>query len=309
MTTAFVFPGLDGMQRGSEFQPLLALPGFRARWRAAAASCGREPGFATFAAALDAGEMRLLPQVTDWRWPALAVTAMQLAVTDALDSIGERADQVTGYSIGDVARTLFAGAASFDDLIAFARQLPAVTRGRGRTVIAFAADAPTAERALLALGPLGTAASRLSERIVAVPGTDEDEPAIRRGLAEHGLRLFELAPCALHGPLQQPLSRHLLHRLGHATLRRPRTPVFSSQRLAPLADVPSLRAELAANVSAPFDFAATVRTLHQRHGVTRFVNIGPGRHAQHFVQHAGLGVESVDALELVARTGVRARSA
>lgn len=297
--TAFLFPGLDGMQRAVDFRRMLALPGFAARWRTVAVEFARDPSLRAFEKAFADRVARPLPGVTDWRWPALMVAAMQLAAAEELEHRGERADIVVGYSIGELARSLHAGAAPFAAAITFARALGPVAGTGGTTVLAFTVDASDAAAAIRRLGPLAPLCSRLSDRILAVPVETTREAEVRAALSGPGRRLFELAPCGLHGPLQRPLARRLRLALESTALRPLRVPAFSSQTQRVVESTDELRRELADNVATPFDFAAAIRTLHREHGITRFVDLGPGAHACHFVQHSGLPVEAVSALDLL----------
>jgi [acyl-carrier-protein] S-malonyltransferase len=228
------------------------------------------------------------------------MTAMQLAVAEELVAAGIHPDHVVGYSIGEVACALHAGAATFEDLVAFARELPTpTTTGDGKTVVAAAKTRRTVDAALAALGTC-THSSRLSDRVVAIPTSKADEAHVRTVLAAHGFRMFDLAPCALHGPTQQPFADRLLQQLLRANVRAPTIPMLSSQTLRAIATADDVRRELAANVATPFHFADVVRRLHGDHGITRFVNIGPGEHARHFVLHSGLDVEAGNAIDLLA---------
>ncbi len=310
MTTGFVFAGLDGVQRAVDFGSSLALPEFRSLWGRAERVFGADPEFARTSAALLAGG-RVLRDARDWRWPALAVAAMQLGTAHALQARGLAATWHTGYSIGNVARTLAAGSADFHDLLTFLANLPPqAPRGdTGRAIVAFAADRTAADRAIAALGPLARHHSRLSERMVALPVDPANEKTTRCALIARGLRLFDLAPCGLHGPAWRPLADQLLRSLARAPLLpADGVRIYSSQTQCELGGRTELARELADNVAAPFDFAAAIRTLHERHGVTRFVNVGPGRHVEHFVQHAHLPVTVVNA-HAILTADLTARSA
>lgn len=300
MATAFVFPGLDGVQRAIDFRPLTCRPRFLALWERATARFGDDPGFRAFRTGLLRGNARLLPSVEDWRWPALAVATMQLAIAEELTQRGVRPTVVTGYSIGNVARSLFAGIADHDALLEFTAGLGQIHRGGGVTVIAFGKNSASAAQAIGRLGVHAEHVSRLSDRIFAVPVETAAEDRVRSILRAHGMRLFELAPCGLHGPMQRAFANELRWHLDLARLAPQQIPVLSSQTRQVLRSARDHCEDLSNNVATPFDFAATVRKLHADHGIRRFVNVGPGRHAEHFVQHTGLRVEIVNAVELLA---------
>jgi acyl transferase domain-containing protein len=298
--TAFVFPGLNGGDCARDCAPLLALPGFGARWRAVEQRFAGDRGFAAFAAALRGGETGAAGDGGAWRWQALAVAAMQLAAAEALAARGVAADWLLGYSIGDLARSVHGGACTFDDVVAFAAALPADgALARGATVVAVGPAHAVAAGAAALRRP-GLACSRLSARAVLVAGPEAAVASAVGTLAACGCRVRRLAACALHAPLQAPFAASLRGHLASAPLRAPSCRVFSTILGRPIAAAGELRTELAANVAAPFDLAAAVVALHERHGVQRFVDLGPGRHAQRFVEHAGLPVCTLSAADLLA---------
>lgn len=292
MRTAFVFPGLNGAGHCAEDPAALRRPGFVRRWRLVEAAFGERPGFATFARDLARGAA-LPTHATAWPWRALAVAALQLAAAEELEQAGHPADWLCGYSIGEVARSCHAGAFSFAELVAFARALPPLPVAAGATV-AVQAAAPRLDDAVHELAARGVHGSRLSPRFLLAAG---DGDALTRVLAAppRGVHVQAVAGCALHAPQQGPLARLLAAALHGRALAPRHAQVWSTRLGRPLTAADAHGDELAANVAAPCDFATTVRRLHDAHGVTRFVDLGPGRHAQRFVRHHGDGLDAVSA--------------
>jgi [acyl-carrier-protein] S-malonyltransferase len=305
--TAFVFPGLNGCANLAEHEPQLALPGFRDRWALVRAAFAGRPELDAFADALRTGSP--LPE-SPAAWPlrALAVVALQLATADALEAAGVAADHVCGYSVGDVARSAFAGAFDFADVVAFAAALPALPRTAGATFALHAADAAACAAAAARCRAAGAAASELSPRFVLLGGSTVALTAARAACAGLPVRFTATGDCPLHSPRQRPLQRRLRAALANARLTAPHRATFSTLLGRALEPADDLRDELTANVAAPCDFAAAVRALHERHGVTHFVDLGPGRHAQRFVRHHELPVTAVAASELLAAHGAFSKS-
>lgn len=301
--TAFVFPGLNSAGHTTEDPALLRRPGFAQRWRLVERAFADAPGFAAFAQQLAAGGS-LPTHAATWPWRALAVLALQLAVAEELEQAGLRADWLCGYSIGEVARSCHAGAFAFADAVAFARALPPLPLAHGATAAVQGAT-PRVDEAAQRLAAHGVHGSRLSPRFLMVAAADGD---LQRALAElpPQVHVQVIAACALHAPLQLPLSWLLGAMLHGRRLPLPRAGVWSTLLGRPLEPGDDCAAELAANVAATCDFTTTIRRLHEQHGVTRFVDLGPGRHAQRFVRHRGNGLVAVSAAELLPLT---ARSA
>ena len=295
--TAFVFPGLNGAGHPDDHGWLLRLPGFTRRWQLVTAAFAAAPGFAPFDLALQQAQP-LPTSAAAWPWRALAVTAMQLAAAEALEQQGEHATWLCGYSIGDLARSCHAQVAAFDQVVAFAAALPALPHAGGSTAALHTTDAAHAAALLPALAAVGAAVSRLSPRFLLVAGTDLALPAARAIGTGRGGHWRELGGCPLHAPVQQPLAGLLARAMQGVRLARPQRAMYSTLWGRPVHANDDLGAEFTTNVASPLDFAATVHALRTRHGVTRFVDLGPGRHAQRFVRHHGGDVEAVHASEL-----------
>jgi [acyl-carrier-protein] S-malonyltransferase len=299
VVTAFVFPGLNGAGHFDEHAPLLQLPGFAARWRLVATTFGAAPGFAAFDRALhDGSELSGAPAT--WPWRALSVIAMQLAAAEALEQRGERADWLCGYSIGDLARSCHAGAATFAQVVAFAAALPELPRAAGGTLAVLPPDAACGDALYSELTAAGVAVCRLSPRFLLAAG---DDPALARARDICGcatVRTRDLGACPLHTPVQGPLVRVLAAATRGVRLSPPQRRMFSTLWGRAIAGGDDLCAEFTTNVAAPIDFAGAVQRLRQQHGVTRFIDLGPGRHAQRFVRHHGDDVQAVHGAELLA---------
>lgn len=303
--TAFVFPGLNGCAHAAEHLPLLRLPGFVARWQVVVHRFAARAGFAAFADALFGG--RELPSgAAVWPLRALTVTAMQLAMAERLEAAGEHADWLCGYSIGDVARACHAGVCDFADVVDFAAALPPLADGPGTTAALHGASPAVADRLAAAAAGLGLDPSRLSPRFLLVAGGVAPIAQLLAAARELRVHGAVIGACPLHARAQQPLAARLRTALARHRLRPPRRPLFSTLWGRAVARSDDLRAELAANVAAPCDFATAVRRLHEDHGVSRFVDLGPGRHAQRFVRHHELPLTAVAAADLPSLSVARA---
>lgn len=301
--TAFVFPGLNGADRANTADAAAAaatrhLPGFGARWQVVVEAFANQRGFTAFDAALR-HDHQLPRSPASWPWRALAVAAMQLATVDELERRGERATWLCGYSIGDLARSCHAGATTWAQVVAFAAALPTMPAVAGKTVAAVTATAGLGADLLASLRNLGVEACRLSPRFLLLAGASATLRRARPALVGPGVRVRELGPCPLHSALLQPLAALLADRARRSPFATPRQAIFSTVWGRATTPADDLRTELTANVAAPIDFAHAVRTLHVQHGVVRFVDLGPGRHAQRFVAHHRLPVAAVHAQDVL----------
>lgn len=288
--TALLFPGLNCMRRALDFVPLLQLPGFGERWAMVHTAFADSPDFAAFDRALWSGDIRTLHDREHLHRLALAVATLQVTLAEALAHRGVQADWVCGWSAGDVARTLHAGSATFRDLMALTRSLPDPLPGTGEldgtTAVAVAPDAPegkAAGRAQLQREPV--TACWLSDRVAMLAGNAQEVAGAKRSLGGLGWRCHTLVDCAMHTARRAPLAAMLHDALAAVRLRPPQLGLFSSIEGRPLHTAAELRAELSTNVAARYDFAAAIGSLRRDHGVTRFVDVGPGSTAAHLLRH------------------------
>ncbi len=299
--TAFVFPGLNGAGHPDDYAWMLRLPGFQAHWALVVAAFATTPGFARFDAALQAGDE--LPRAAPaWSFRALAVAAMQLAAATALERRGEHADWLCGYSLGDLARSCHARAATFAQLVAFAAGLPALPCVDGASAAAITRDHAATTALRRTLQAVGVAACRLSPRFVLFAGEPAAMAAARSAAAAAGAHVRDLGDCPLHAPVLRDTAGMLHVASRGVAMRGACRRMFSTLWGRAVTGSDDLRREFTANVAQPIDFARAVSRLRRRHGVTRFVDLGPGRHASRFVRHHGTGVHAVHCSELLALT-------
>ena len=300
--TAFLFPGLDSMRRPADVAPILALPRFEVHWRAVAGAYGELTQFRACDAALRAADAEVLFSREVVPITALAIAAMQTASAEELTARGFHADVLCGYSLGDVARTIFAGCGSFAQLVGFARALPlALPWAAGLSVVAASPDTPQAIAAgAITLAAAGASVSWLSPRVVTFSGAAEPMRAAAAELRALRWRTRELIGCALHAPEQHALSDLLGRALALAPVRDPRLPIESAVVEATLTTADEVRDELARNAMAPCDLLGAIERLRDHHGVTRIVDVGPGRGTERLMRHYDPPIATISAIDLLA---------
>ena len=300
--TAFLFPGLDSMRRQADVAPILALPRFEDHWQTVAAAYGELPQFRACDTALRAADAEVLFSREVVPITALAIAAMQVASAEELTARGFQADVLCGYSLGDVARTIFAGCGSFAQLVGFARALPlALPWAAGLSVVAAApADPPAIAAGAAALAAAGASVSWLSPRVITFAGATEAMEGAAAALRALRWRTRDLIGCALHAPQQHALSDLLGSALALAPVRDPRLPIESAVVASTLTTADEVRAELARNARAPCDLSGAIARLRDRHGVTRIVDVGPGKGTERLMRHYDPPIATISAIDLLA---------
>ncbi len=113
--TAYVFSGIDGLDRMSDRALMLSLPAVKARIAQAQKVLDKcAPGFdlTAYISSSDEDFKRV------FTLQAIAVTVVHIALFDMFTASGEKPDYLMGCSLGDVARSYCAGALEFDVIIA-----------------------------------------------------------------------------------------------------------------------------------------------------------------------------------------------
>ncbi|ONK14104.1 type I polyketide synthase [Streptomyces sp. MP131-18] len=279
---AFLFPG-QGSQRPGMFAELfLAFPETQRH-------LGLLPGLADTlyppaAFDEDAAE-RQRAAVTDTRVAQPALGAVGLAAFDLLGRAGIRPDLAGGHSYGELVALCAAGALSPADLLRLsglrAEALLASAAGDPGAMAVVPAPAAEVER-LLADG----AAAR-DGHVVLAGDNAPDQCVISGGTAAvaeavAGLRAAGLTPrplpvaCAFHSPLMADAGPAFARALAGYRFRAPEFPVWANRTAAAYpAAGESIRAELAAQLSAPVRFVAQIEAMYAA-GARVFVEAGPG---------------------------------
>jgi acyl transferase domain-containing protein len=301
MTTAFLFPGLDALRRADDLAALHTLPEFASRWHVLGAALDVHAR-ARVAAALREGHLAALFARDAIVGGALAIVALQTASAAALERRGCRAQWVCGYSLGDVARAAHARCFSLEALADFVRVLPReLPFVEGVTMAATGAgDADELASASAGLAAAGLAVSRLSPRLLTFAGPRASAEDAARDLRSRRWRTRELIGCVLHAPEQSGLATLLHDALQGRALAAPDRAMESAVLGVPIDSAARLREELAVNPRAPCDFASAIERLRTVHGVTRFIDIGPGRSAQRLLRHFDPPIEASSALDILA---------
>lgn len=272
---AFLFPGQASQYVGMGRDLVAAFPEARAVFQEA----DDVLGFSLSTLCFEGPEAEL--NLTANTQPAVLTHAV--AVWRVLCSRGFAPQIAAGHSLGEYGALVAVGALDFADAVRTVRRRgqymqEAVPPGVGAMAAILKADAETvtalcaeAERD----GEICRPANFNAPQQTVIAG---HRPAVERAMAlarTRKARAVELPVSApFHCPLMQPAAERLAQDLAALTFQTPRCAVVANVDAQPTADAERLRTNLIAQVCAPVQWTASVRTLAAQ-GATTFVELGP----------------------------------
>ncbi|WEO98743.1 type I polyketide synthase [Streptomyces sp. FXJ1.172] len=278
--TAFLFPGQGSQRTGMLADLLVTLPELRHFLHLGRAHAEAVHPPAAFD---DTARERHRAALTDTRAAQPALGIAGLAAHAFLTSAGVHPDQAAGHSYGELAALAAAGALDPETLLE-------LSGARAGAILAAAGDDPGTMAAVGAPAAAVTDVLRTAEApasvVVAnlnspeqtvISGPTADVATAVRLLRAAGLGAKRIpVACAFHSPLVAAAGERFAKILADKTVRAPEFPVWANRTAAPYpADPDAVRAELAAQIGAPVDFAAQIEAMYEA-GARLFVEAGPG---------------------------------
>jgi [acyl-carrier-protein] S-malonyltransferase len=269
---AFMFPGQGSFERGMGGEIAAAHPEAMAVYEAGSDAAGLDLRALCFS-----GTDEELMQ-TEVQQPTLVATS--LAINAALGVRGVKPDYVVGHSVGEFSALGAAGSIGIPEAIALVRE-------RGLVMAAAAKERPGSMAAILGLAD--EAVEALCRKIANVwpanyncPGqlvvsgrTDAVDEVCSEAQREGARRAIRLRVSgAFHSPLVELAAERLRPTIDRIEFKVP-TAQFVSTVTAKLEEAHRYRSLLVEQLTAPVRFAQASRELIG-HGVTTFVEVGPG---------------------------------
>jgi [acyl-carrier-protein] S-malonyltransferase len=282
MSTAFLFPG-QGAQHVGMGQDLCAtLPAAKALFDRAAAVLGYD----LLNVCINGPAERL--NATDVSQPAIFVASLAALEQVKANQPGllNGVTATAGLSLGEYTSLVFAGAIGFDDALEVvkargeAMQAAAEATAGGMTAIlgmeVGEVEALAAEAQATAGGVLRVA-NYLCPGNTVVSGSAAGIEELGKLAEARQLRTVKLAVAgAFHTDLMKPADEKLAAALAKATFTPANTPVWSNVDAQPHTDPAEIQPLLVKQVLSPVRWEETLRGLMAA-GVTKFVEVGPGR--------------------------------
>jgi len=277
MKTAFIFPGQGSQKVGMGKALADRFPRARTVFEEADQVLGARLSSACF----EGPEEELM--LTANTQPAILATS--IAVCAVAESAGLKADFVAGHSLGEYSALVAAGSLAFGQAVELVRQRgrfmqEAVPQGVGAMAAIMGCDSDIVEAACKEASERGvcsTANLNSANQTVIAGHRSAVEYAVellkKRG-ARKAIMLAVSAP--FHCELMKPAAERLEPLLQRAVFNDPAVPLVSGIDAEVITSAAQARSCLVQQVTLPVRWKDSVLRLIQE-GVTRFVEMGPGK--------------------------------
>ena len=289
--TAFLFPGQGSQAVGMGQALAREFPEARAVFAAADDALGTSLSRLCF----EGPESELV--LTRNTQPAiLTVSAAAHAVYVAR---APQADFVAGHSLGEYSALVAARSLSLADAVRAVRERgtfmqEAVPPGTGAmaAVLGLEPEAVARVCAEAAAGEVVSAANFNSPEQTVIAGSTAAVERASAKLKDSGAKRVVPLPVSapFHCALMEPVKARLAEVLARCTISAPAIPVVTNVEARPNTDAARVVPLLLEQVSAPVRWLETIRFLHGA-GVTRMVELGPGRVLSGLVKRIAKDVE------------------
>ena len=277
MSTAFVFPGQGSQYAGMGRQMAESYPAARAVFDEA----DHVLGFSLSKLCFEGPEDDL--RLTENTQPAILTTSV--AIHRVLEEKGSRPDFVAGHSLGEYSALVAAGTLKLADAVSLVRRRgqymqQAVPVGVGAMAAILGLEAAAAESVCerAAEGQVISPANINSPGQIVVAGNRE---AVERAVAhakEAGAKRAIMLPVSapFHCALMKPAEDRLARDLDELSFSDPQFPVVTNVDAKVIRTGADARDGLKRQVSRPVRWQESMQLLIAG-GVTRFVEVGPGK--------------------------------
>lgn len=230
-----------------------------------------------------------------------AILTVSSAYGSVLKAAGAAPDYVAGHSLGEYSALVFAGAVTFRDAVRTVHfrgkyMQEAVPEGQGAMAAVISDDISLIEegcREASAAGVVSVANYNAPSQIV-ISGKKEAVDKAAEVLKGKGIR--KIIPLKVSAPfhcaLMEPAAVRLRAILDHIEFKDAEIPVVTNVDAAPQTEGRALRDSLERQVPSPVKWIQTIEFLRAQ-GVTRFVEVAPGKVLSGLVSKIFPGAEVV----------------
>lgn len=227
-----------------------------------------------------------------------AIFAVSVAAFELLRAKGLNPDVVAGHSLGEYSALYAAGALSFEDGVKTVSQRglfmqEAVPMGVGAMAALLGGDRAKIVEACAEIGEVWPANFNSPGQIV-ISGKKEKVEAAGEKLKAAGVKkIIPLAVSApFHCPLMQPAADRLKPLIDALPIKDPQTPVFANVTANPVNSAIEIKKLLYRQVYSSVLWEDSINNMIEA-GVTKFVEVGPGKVLAGLIKKISANVEVI----------------
>ena len=306
MKTAYLFPGLNGLLRQKDRERYLPLPNVQKRLLEAQHALSRELG-------LSIDLMDMLTKNTDEIYhiknislAAVLISSIQVGVVDHLREEFPNPDWMVGVSLGDIARTVCAGAYDFETAVVshvkFTHKIDGIDKLGGNIGVATTLQRPFTQEDFDWFDKMEIDVSILTARFLNVGALFGALEKVRVRSKERGWRVMPILDYPAHSRYIKPFVEASEKEFLEVKTKSPEIPIFSTLSCKSLELPSEIKQEFLETIIRTVHFEKAITHLNKVHGVTRFINIGPCKSLYTLLRDIPLKFQIEDAQDLLVST-------
>lgn len=303
MKTAFLFPGLNGLLRQKDRERYLDLPQVQLRLKQAQAALTRELGIQTDLLGMLSQNTEDIYKIDNISLAAVIISSIQVGVVDHLREHFPNPDWMVGVSLGDIARTVSAGAYDFETAVVahvkFTHKIDGIDKLGGNIGVATSLAKPFTAEDYEWFEAEGVDVSVLSSRCLNVGALFKSLDKVRERAREKGWRIMPILDYPAHSRYIKPYVDASEKEFLTVQTSMPKIPVFSTLSCKSLTSPEEIKREFLETITMTIHFEKAITELHSKHGVTRFINIGPCKSLYTLLRDVPLEFQIEDAEDLL----------
>lgn len=217
------------------------------------------------------------------------VLAADLAAYQSISEAGIRPDAVAGFSLGEYAALVAAGAISIEDVFPLIQKRAdfmqeAVPVGKGAMAAVMKLSAEEVEVLCKETDGYVIPANYNCPGQIVVSGEAEAIDRLCETAKERKIRAMKLAVSApFHCELMAPAAENLREPLNQTAFSTPSVPIYMNVDAQPETDADKIREKLVAQAKSPVRWEDTLRNMAKA-GIDTFIELGPGKTLSSFVK-------------------------
>jgi [acyl-carrier-protein] S-malonyltransferase len=309
MKTAYLFPGLNGLLRQKDRERYLELPHVQARLKMAQTALYRDLGLNVDLLSMITQNTEEIYRINNISLAAVLISSIQVGVVDHLRELFPNPDYMVGVSLGDIARTVCAGAYDFETAVVshvkFTHKIDGIDKLGGNIGVATTLQKPFSDEDFEWFEDNGVDVSVLTSRFLNVGALFSALEKVRVRSKEKGWRVMPILDYPAHSRYIKPYVDASENEFLQVKTVEPLVPIFSTLTCRTLELPSEIKKEFLETITKTIHFEKAITRLNKEHGVTRFINIGPCKSLYTLLRDIPLEFQIEDAEVLLKRSSTR----